>query len=213
MESDLSFEISLMFSSYSNFYQLEESVLKLLAKKKIGLLVIHIRPQPFLSLTKPLIRGNNPLISLNPLIYNKNNYQHYANEIPPTFNKLVSKPLFMGINIFLGRLFLVNKIASKKILDMIINLESICNQNKIQLMILGVSPQPMTTQGNITCRKLDKYLITRCNELGINYIGTFEKMEDFKYYEKDNVHLSELGHIKLGETLFDGIKNVLQQKI
>lgn len=209
IESDLTIETSLSFSNYANFYQLEESIMKLLAKKKTDLLIIQIRPQPFLNLTKLMIRGNDPKISFNHLIFNRNHSHKYENELPPKFNQLVSKPLFMEFNIFLGRLIQLNKIASNLIINILVRLHSICVKDKVQLLVLGISPQPMTKQGNINCRSLDNYLKKKCNSHGINYIDTFEKMNDLKYYEKDKVHLSELGHFKLGESLSEGIKNTL----
>jgi len=211
IESDLSIETSFTFSNYVNFKNLEKSVVELLARRETDLLIIQIRPQPFLNLTKLLIRGNNPKLSFNPIIFTSNYSQKNGNELPPKFNHLVSKPLFMGLNVFVGRLFQLNKKASNIIFNTLVSLQSMCIHNEIQLFILGISPQPMTKQGNINCRILDNYLIKRCGNMGINYIDTFEKMNNNTYYEVDNVHLSELGHIKLGKILTDGIKNVLQQ--
>lgn len=206
LETEQNSKVSFLFSSYESFYQLEETVLKQLAKKKPDLLIIHLRPQPLLRISKLFLRANNLNIKLNPILTSKKNYPQNENMQLPIVSNFTTKPLFMGLNILLGRLFLVHKIVATQILESLKNIESVCIKHNIQFMILGISPQPKSLQGNYCCKSLNDFLKSKCNDLTISYIDTFNTLNDLEYFQNDCIHLSDLGHNKLGETFYEGFK-------
>lgn len=215
MESNSLTKLSFTFLGYSNFTQLEKSVERITTKQKIDILILHIRPQPFLFLSKFFIKysNNNNKVSLaiNPLLYKKSQYQIKENNAPPVFNEIVSKPTFMSENLLLGKMFGINKRASKLIFNTISKIQSKCLQNNIQLIILGISPQLMTKQGNLICKTLNDYLIKKCRTEKIQYCDSFSKMNHHDYFLSDKLHLSKKGHNSLGSTLYEGMKHFTTQ--
>jgi hypothetical protein len=211
MESNSLTKLYFTFSSYSNFSQLEKAVERITTKQKIDILILHIRPQPFLLLSKFIIKysnnNNKTSLTINPLLYKKTQYQNKENNTPPVFNEIVSKPTFMSGNLLLGKMFGINKIASKLIFNSISKIQSKCQQNNIQLVILGISPQPMTKQGNLICKTLNDYLTKKCFTEKIQYLDSFSKMNHDDYFLSDKLHLSKKGHNYLGTTLYEGIKH------
>jgi lysophospholipase L1-like esterase len=81
-----------------------------------------------------------------------------------------------------------------------------CNNSNIQFIVLGISPQPMSIQGNIICEKLNNYLKIECTKHKINYIDNFAEMNNYRNFLSDKLHLSINGHRKLGEILLEEIK-------
>ncbi len=207
MVNDLEIDTSISFASYTNYNNLEAIIKRMILKKKSNIIILQIRPQPFLILTKPIIRGNNPSKLVNPLLYSSAAFNHNEKEISPVFNTLAKKPIFMNTNMYLGKLFRLKEKASKHILDTIKNIQSVCNESDIKLFILGIPPQLMTKQTNNNCKFLDDYLYTNCCKNGIKYITTFKNLNENKYFEKDKVHFSEAGHIMLGEIMFQEFNN------
>ena len=215
MKSDCSIETSFTFSSYSHFYELEKSIEKIINKQKVDLLIVHLRPQPLLVLSKFIIKkknkNNKTAFFINPLVYRKCAYPYLEQSSSPVINQLAlkpkSKPKLMGLNILLGRLFGLNKKAAKQIFNAILSIQSQCKQKDIKLTILGISPQPMTKHGNINCQELNVYLIKKCHDEGIEYVDSFSKMNNSDCFQEDELHLSEKGHEYLGDILNEGIKH------
>jgi len=212
MKSDALIDVSISFSSYSQFCQLDKACDKILKKQKITTLIIHIRPQPFLFMSKFILRKLNknkkPVLSLNQIFFNRTIKQCKDNLKSPIFNQLVKKPRLKGINIQVGNMFGLNKKASKQIFKLILKIENKCKQNHIKLIILGVSPQPMTKPGNFNCKKFNKYLMEKCKDKSIIYIDSYTKMNTENVFQSDKLHLSEKGHYVLGEILHNKIKNL-----
>jgi hypothetical protein len=211
MKSNYFIEPSFLFSSYSQCYQLENIVKKIMDKQKIEILVLHIRPQPFLRLSKLIIKDitteNRVSFFINPLLFKKTEYQNIENNPPQIFNQLVLKPKFMAVNIFFGKLFRINMKASKLIFSTISKIHSECVKNNIQFIVLGITPQPMTKQGNSICKKFNTFLTRKCFAEKIYYCDSFSKMDCEECFLSDKLHLSEKGHSYLGSILFDGVKH------
>lgn len=215
MKSDSLKEVSISFSSYSQFYQLEKSCDKIFKKQKMDVLTIHIRPQPFLFLSKFILRKlnkkNRATYLLNQILFMSTIDQCKDNYAPPVFNQLATKPRLKERNIRVGNIFRFNIKASKLIFKLILNIQSKCKQNDIQLVILGIPPQPMTKLGNLNCKKFNKYLIKKCKDNRIVYIDSYAKMNNDVVFQKDKLHLSEEGHYVLGEILYNKIKKLIKK--
>lgn len=215
MKSHCFVEPSFTFSSYSQFHQLESAVERIMDKKKVELLILHIRPQPFLLLSKLIIKDldkkNKTSFFINPLLLKKTKYQNIEKNPPQVFNQLVSKPKFMSINILFGKLLGMNIKASKLIFDTISKINSKCIQSDIKLVILGMPPAPMTKQGNLLCKKNNDYLSSKCHSEKILYLDTFSSMNHEDCFLSDKLHLSKKGHNYLGSTLFEGMKHFTTQ--
>ncbi len=211
LKADLSTEASFLFSVYSQFSELEASAEKIVARQNVDVLIIHLRPQPFLILSKLIIKqknkNNSAAFFINPLIYSKTAHPS-LDKSTPVFNQLALKPKFMEANVLAGRLFGLNKKAAKQIMSILKTIQSKCKQKNIQLVILGIPPQPMTKYGNINCKELNSSLIEECRKEGIEYVDSFAKLNSINCFDIDGLHLSEKGHAYLGDILAGGIKHL-----
>ena len=213
LESNLLTNPKFSFSSYGNFLELLNKSKNQIEKNKNEIFIAQIRPQPYILISKFIIKyldKNNKLtFTINPFL-SKRKSRELINYSNPTFNQLSVKPTFFEFNIFLGRLFNINSNSSKYVFKTIQEIQLLCNKNNIQFIVLGISPQPMSLQGNIICEKLNNYLKNECLKNKIHYIDIYTEMNNYRNFLSDRLHLSTNGHRKLGELLFEGIRNVLQ---
>ena len=204
------------FSSYGNFLELLIKSKHQIKKNENEIFIAQIRPQPYILISKFLIKyldKNNKLtFKINPILSKRKN-RELINNSNPKFNQLSVKPTFLEFNLFLGRLFNINTNSSKYVFKTIQEIQLMCNKNNIQFIVLGISPQPMSIQGNIICERLNNYLKKECSKNKIYYVDNFTEMNNYKNFLSDKLHLSINGHRRLGEILFKGLKNVLQQYI
>ncbi len=203
------------FSSYGNFLELLNKSKSQIKKNENNIFIVQIRPQPYIVISKFIIKyydKNNKLtFKINPF-FSKSKSRELINNPNPKFNQLSIKPTFLEFNLFLGRLFNINSHSSKYVFKTIQEIQFMCNKNNIPFIVLGISPQPISIQGNIICEKLNNYLKKECSKNKIHYIDNFAEMNNYKNFLSDKLHLSLNGHRKLGEILFKGIKNILQHK-
>ncbi len=216
LASNLLINLRFSFSSYGNFLELLNKSKNQIKKDKYEIFIVQLRPQPYILISKLIVKytdKNNKLtFVVNPFL-SKRKDREIINNSNPIFNQLSIKPTFLEFNIFLGRLFNINSNSSKYVFKTIQEIQVMCNNNSIQFIVLGISPQPMSIQGNIICEKLNNYLKNECTKHKINYIDNFAEMNNYRNFLSDKLHLSINGHRKLGEILFEGIKNVLQHAI
>ncbi len=201
------------YSGYSDFYQLNYAYSKIRKNSKPDILILRIQTQPFLIMSKLLIRElneyNKPKISLNPLLTGQRNIFKSKGIDPPEFCKRAKKPRLMKYNLMLGKLFRLDITASRIVLNAIFELYLTCLRNDIHLFLLGISPHPMILQGNNICRQFNTFMIKSIEEFGLDYIDTFDEMNFETYFQKDILYLSESGHEKMGELLYDGMYDYL----
>jgi len=207
--SNLSLKPKFSFSSYGNFLELLNKSKNQIEKNENEIFIAHIRPQPYILISKFIIKYidkyNKIKFAFNPFL-SKRKGRELVNISNPVFNQLSVKPTFFEFNIFLGRLFNINSNSSQYVFKTIQEIQFMCNNNNIQFVILGISPQPMSIQGNIICKKLNDYLKSECSKHKIHYIDNFAEMNNYRNFLSDKLHLSINGHRELGKILFEEIK-------
>jgi len=199
------------FTRYTDYNYLKEACDEVMNKSSLDLLIIHIRPQPFYILSKLLIKYrrkiNRNSICINPLLLSKIIYRKFEINPPNNLNQSYTKPRFMDINILLGNIFSLRSKASSLIYNEISSIRSLCIDNNIKLVVLGIPYQPLSWIGNINCHRLNLFLKEKFKNDNVEYLDCYDKMKDKECFHKDKLHFSNKGHYVLGSILYEGLKH------
>ena len=158
------FGITLEISSiwYTTLFESTQKSIELITLEKPSLLIYHVRPDPFLRISKLIVRYYN----INEVSKTKFNFNADDSMIIDKENneranihrkkKSVFKSLLLHLNYILGYTFGVNHKGIFKEIKILNNLISYCEQKNITLFIVGPASRPRSRIENSLLYKLEK---------------------------------------------------------
>lgn len=202
---------------YERFIDIVEKIEKSTKKFTPEILILSIRPEPYLRLIKLLYKhiDNNGIFkwSLNLPYFNVlspekydmltlgRKYRHSSNLKKSLFHKFL-----ITINYLLGKLIGNQKYAIDKYKELITKVEDYCNKSGIELILLGPNIRSNTYLEPGFCGDLDRSIKTDNFK---NYIHGLESIsEDGQPLIMENgIHVNENYHELIANRLFDLIKD------
>lgn len=205
---------------YNVYHTVLESAKKLASNTKPDIIILQVRPAPFIMQSEFLIQNYKGRFIINPLIYSKRNIVKieeilgtkdpeiiHTDKLDGFFKKLPLLPV-LRFNICLGNIFLLKRKATKSLEITIDDLARFCRDNKIKLLIIGTINSYYKVH-NDSLAGINDYLKKHAGLNGICYIDIFSLIdkEKDKYFGPDKYHLNQAGHELVANLLYKCIKN------
>ncbi len=216
------FDVTFSLEGYSNIEDLEEKIKNLNSKRKLDILLLQVRPAPFVRACRLFLRA--PQYRVNPLLLGRKPGNllkmpaEAEDEFVGTIKDLkysVKRKYFsaFNINVFLGFMFGVNKRVENYYIEQIISVSQLCKDLGIRLIVHGPVPRNSLGMANKLLRsfanKLERQLKPICpyaSTLVFEYEGGGTLFED-------GAHVNLRGHKMLAERLFPLVSSELAQFI
>ncbi len=214
--SDVNFNVNIIrYERFSNCLQKIADSLEI----KNDFLIFHIRPEPFLRIVKfyykflnyenkKRISFNFPFLGIiNPekfdllILSRRYSYGIYS-------KKSEFYNFFININYFFGCLIGNHKYALRKYLELVKNVVTYCEKEKIKIIILGSARRSQTSFETFLSGILEKYMSKKLSNQKINYVYGFDEhtKNGKKYFNNNGIHATELYHELIAERLYEVIK-------
>ncbi|MFZ4546972.1 MAG: hypothetical protein ACOYN4_06045 [Bacteroidales bacterium] len=216
---DVNFKINII--RYEKFGNCLEKISNHQSKSPVDYLVFHIRPEPFLRLTKlyykyldsknqfrhslnlPFLRILNPekfdLLRLS----QRNDYT--STDKPSKLHKsLVNFNYLSGYCI--GNL----DFALKKYLNLVKEINEYCEKHDIKLIVLGPAKRSGTIMEAIFSERLEKYMYKHLKNNRLNFVdGMVNHTENgVKYFNENGIHATKLYHDLIAKRLYNAIEKI-----
>lgn len=218
VEKNLNVNFQVNIIRYERFSNCLEKIANSLATRSIDYLVFHIRPEPYLRLSKlyykyldtgfKLRRSLNlPFMHiLNPEKYDllmlSRKYEYIENKKPILYNALIN------LNYIFGYIAGNQNYALKKYLCLAEEVIGFCDNHTIKLIILGPAMRSSTIMEKIFSKKLERFISGSLRGLDIKYVFGQEKhrVNGKKYFKDNGIHATELYHDLIAGRLFQEIE-------
>ena len=204
---------------YNEYFRIPERAKNLLIKDKPDIIILQVRPAPFIMRSELLIQDYQGRFILNPLIRSYKNLEMIETilgtkdpvilqeeRLEGAFNKMVVLPVLKN-NISLGQLFHLRSKALKSLSKIIIDLSEFCKEHQIKFFILGTI-NSYNKMHNKNLARMNGIIKNLAEAQGISYsdlFSLFGKDKDL-YFGPDKFHLNETGHEIAASLLYEGIK-------
>lgn len=205
---------------YSVYNKVLDSAEQLASNTKPDIIILQVRPAPFIMQSELLIQNYKGRFIVNPLIYSKRNIVKieeilatkdpeiiHTDKLDRLFKKLILLPV-LRFNICLGNIFLLKRKATKSLEIIIDDLARFCRDNKIKLLIVGTINSYYKVHNN-SLAGINNSLKKQAGLNGICYIDIFSLIdkEKDKYFASDKYHLNQAGHELVANLLYKCLKN------
>jgi hypothetical protein len=205
---------------YNEYHRIPELAEQLINKSNPGVIILQVRPAPFIMRSEFLIQDYKGKFIINPLIQSPANIERIENILAtkdPVFIRVYNLPwnikrfvleVLMRNNIRLGNLFLLEKKATRSLISIIDRLINLCRENSITLYVVGtISSSYKTSDSSLSGmnESLKKFLSGK----GIEYLDIYSLISKDQnlYFSEDKYHLNELGHELVAGILYKRFKN------
>jgi hypothetical protein len=218
---DLNLQVNII--RYERFYSLNEKLNSLIQKRKIDILIFHVRPEIFLRFTKLLYKYTNDKGAIKrvvnfPLFHVLRSEQFDILEISQRFRAKSKKkeskfhPFLLTCNylfgIGIGNYFFAVRKYQKEIMKM----KTFCDQNSIKFCVLG----PNCRNGNVLESKLCRFFDRKISKISKNspVISGFEELNQLHPVNFENgIHVTPYYHELIAEKLFNFIKDEVKNSL
>lgn len=213
IENKLKINLNIDIIRYERFTKLIDKIIKLNKSKNIDLLILSVRPEPFLRIIKlyyKYINNEGKLKkSLNFPFINKINPEKYdflvlgrlydynvKHKKSPIHNILVSLNYITGL--LIGNL----RYALNKYLKLVKEIEKYCNEKNIELVLLGPNLRNNNKIEPYLCKMLDnKIRMHFPKKKIINGLDILYK--NISVFNKNGIHVNELYHDMIAKRIND----------
>jgi hypothetical protein len=200
---------------YTLYSSVLESAKQLERNVKPDILILQIRPAPFIMQSEFMIQNYKGRFIINPLILSKKNTTKiedilttkdplilHTDRLDGLFKKLLLLPV-LRFNICLGNLFLLKRRAAKSLENAVGDLTIFCRENNIKLVIIGTINSYNKFHNNILAEinlKMKKLAVVN----GIKYVDIFSLIDNEKdnYFASDKYHLNKEGHELIASLIY-----------
>jgi len=220
IETLLNLELQIDIIRYERLSNVIDKIREHNFTKKIDTLIFSIRPEPYLRIIKfyyKYINNKGKLKhSLNLPLFNVVNSEKYDILILGRrydYRKKIKNTKFhkflINSNYLIGKLLGNKFYALKKYVELIEKIEKYCNDNRINLILLGPNLRANTKFEPYFCKELDNKMrkfypkIQYINGLDNNYRGE-------KLFHKNGIHVNELYHNMIAKRLVTVLKELLK---
>ena len=198
---------------YYSYNTIERKVAECLIKSEPDILVLFIRPFPYLILNKLVIKYDTPsqkyFRAFHPALFSAGKrswpgkYSKYIIERTPVYNgKKKINPL-AELNLTFGFLTGLHWWSVIYVQDIIDRVAAICRNSGTRLLLLGVPPAAGSAAGNYLCRSLNNRLIKKAAKENLDYVDIYSNCNSngIRVIHEDGRHFTQNGHEFLSEAL------------
>ncbi len=178
-------------------------------KENPEILLYHVRPDPYLRLSKLFIRFRDPQNRLH-ILFNRRADDSVVKqkEYPdgnsrPLKEKSITRKLFRAANYIAGCLFGINKQVIEKEKILLYEMADICKKKKIHLVLIGPPSRPRSSMENYLLFKLEKKLGEVFNDGRFNYVTCFgiKGRNNENLFFEDGIHMNRDGHKRMADLI------------
>ena len=202
---------------YTTLAESTGKVLELIAKENPDLVLYHVRPDPYLRISKLFVRYKD-LKDQFRIKFNFNGNDQNISDGNPTIRTRRGNKKKSGFNIFLrelnyriGYIAGINTIAIKKEFDTLKEISSYCRDKDLFLVIIGPASRPRSKMEEFLLQRLDESLFGFFRSADVNYVrcfGATGKNGESLFFE-DKVHVNRDGHKRFSELLYPEIEKYI----
>jgi hypothetical protein len=219
IENEFSIELKIDIIRYERFANVLEKIKKTEHSNQFDFLIFSIRPEPFFRLIKlyyKFINNKGKLkYSFNlPLfkVVNPEKYDFLLLGRRFNNNQKSQESIFhnflVDFNYYIGKLIGNKLFAIRKYLELIKTIQHYCNENKIELILLGPNLRAKTKQEPQFCKELDNEVRSAFPET--YYIdGLLEERDRKTVFQTNGIHVNKLYHELIAENIYNALKNKL----
>jgi len=213
-------EMEILVEQYDSIKEGETKTVRLVNDTELDAILFHIRPDPYLKMSKFLFRYITPsdrlTYSFNFPIMKHNiserfsMYEYKGSYKPKKKGHCFLNPFFRELNYFVGMLLGINSYATRmeqRLVDRIVN---ICKREKKRVLLVGPPSRPRSKLENYFCRLLEKkmFKLYGCSETQyVSIYGSFSETGEYLFFE-DGIHINPIGHKRIATLLFPAIAKV-----
>ena len=217
-------DLNFNFAVYHAYGQLFEKATGLISKNRPDILVIFIRPFPFLILNKPLVKyeesDNRKVRDMHPALFFRNKFEwpekYFINIKEASSAKCVSRSKFelRDLNLLAGIILGLNRWAMKFVLQELKRVISLCRQENIELIFLGMPQNRESIIGSYICSFMNKKLISEFSKTNVIYLNIHSEKDanGQPIFFGDGIHFNEAGHLFLKDNLMPDICRIINEK-
>jgi hypothetical protein len=206
---------------YNEYYKIPEYASMPFNKTKPGLVIIQVRPAPFVMRSEFLIQDYRGHFILNPLIANPGNFTRLET-ILGTKDPVMIKPgqirgffrrtfimAVLRLNYLLGRIFGLQRRALNSIAGIMDQAIVHCRQNEISLLVIGPL-NSASRASNAALRRLNRSLRHQAERNGMGYIDIYSFLDKHRdrFFTSDQHHLNAEGHKQVSSMLYEEFKKI-----
>jgi hypothetical protein len=220
LKSEAACRARFRFGQYAGIEDAVQKYLAMAGKTDIDVLVFIVRPQPFLAMTKPLIKyadaEGGTRFSFHPALFRRTaEWDGVFDERLQTGDQ-VPRPLFQRIslapvNLAAGKLLRLDRWACETMADFLLHLNRVCERHGTQLFIVGPPAFPASLISHLNCMKLNRRLrdLAHVHSLNlVDWLTDTDKSGQYLFMD-DGIQLNADGHRYLAEKIFTVFKNRL----
>ncbi len=217
----LNIESNTRIKVFPEYYRIFGLVNQLVKNNGIDILILQLRPAPFIKRADFLIDNRKGKYIVNPILLNPFNAKKLEDITlvkDPVLEpwKLIRDPKKLNLidkilkkNTKIGGLFFLKMHAQRYVLKTITSVHSICAENNIELIVVGAL-NPINEIKVKLFFDLNNYLMSKLSKYNIAYIDIFNIMKKDKksFYSEDMFHINKKGHEVIAGLLFEKISNI-----
>jgi hypothetical protein len=207
-------ELKIDLARYASFSLVEEIFLSHLSIEFPDSVVFLIRPFPFCILTKLLPRipkiGGGVEVKVHPGLFSKEKTEWFLENdkliVEMDWNPNGTKrSLTHSMNLFLGRIFGLDKWAINYVKQKLLLLHQLCIQKNIRFIVMGPPAVSNDKQERKLLINLNRELMSCFEKEKINYVNLFSADFPESLLGPDKVHYSDNGHFQLAKKIEEKI--------
>lgn len=210
IRSSLKLELDVHSVWYTTLAESAAKTKKLLDEAGPQLLIYHVRPDPFLRASKLLVKYTDSegarrsmlnFAANDSCIVDRDDYDQRQRPKRPKL-----KSFFRSLNYLGGFMLGTYKKASERELRIIQEVEILCQEKKIPLLVVGPASRPTSLTENAWLSRLEKRMSGQLRHL--HYISCFgtHNEKGATLFMEDNVHLNRDGHHRIARLISDKLE-------
>lgn len=200
---------------YNEYFRIPELARQLISSSRPDLIILQIRPAPFIMRSELLIQDYSGRFLINPLVFSSENIfkiESILGTKDPVFiepgklrnplKRLAIMPV-LRYNILAGRLFGLEKKAVRSAGEILKELNGICTENHVRLMVIG-NISSYNVMHDHYLGRFNRAMKKLSDELGIFYLDIYSRIQGDpdRYFGPDRSHLNREGHELVAGLLF-----------
>jgi len=209
---------------YNEYFRIPEQARHLIQYEKPDLIILQLRPAPFVMRSEFLIQDYQGKFIINPLIFSNRKLEKIESILGTKdpiilheydFQQRINKSVLLRIlksNISIGNLFRLKARVIKSVKKIITDLETTTRERQIPLFIVG-NINSYNEMHNHHLSHLNSEIKAHAGQKGIPYVDLFSSFDGNLdlFFGADRFHLNSEGHERTAELLYSHIKSYLNR--
>lgn len=206
---------------YDTTTQCRERLRLLIKNKNPDVLLYHVRPSPYLRMSKIFIRyhdTNNRLRFKINLTADDGGIKERVHQ-PITIEQQNKKKYLFYVflrefNFFISFLAGINQQSIKKQMQLLKEVVETCERHHVNLILIGPPSRPRSIMENYLLARFEKTLSGSGIYNNFQYISCYGSKDESgnALFQEDGMHVSKIGHKRLADLIFPAISKSLDKK-